>query len=159
MRVSHTDAMASYYLSRLLCFAAQLCVMYAAVDAPFLCQVHLTYNGGTNVTVSWATGQGTIAETLIGDHTRQADAPASIVWLGTAPDNYTTNTSSSVTTSYHQTYTFSNANPIFNYSSPLFHHVALQGEISCQSHPITESCCGCRRPVCLTKQTLVGCKV
>ena len=46
---------------------------------------------------------------------------------GTMSGMYTTNTTSNLTTYYNQVYNFSNANPILNYSSPLFHHVTLQG--------------------------------
>lgn len=49
-----------------------------------------------------------------------------MVWYGTSSGNYTTNTTSTLITSYTQTYNFSNANPILNYSSPLFHHVTIQ---------------------------------
>lgn len=49
-----------------------------------------------------------------------------MVWLGTTAGIYTTNTTSNTITSYTQTYNFINANPILNYSSPLFHHVVLQ---------------------------------
>ena len=49
-----------------------------------------------------------------------------MVSYGTSSGNYTVNTSSTIITSYTQTYNFSNANPILNYSSPLFHHVTIQ---------------------------------
>ena len=52
--------------------------------------------------------------------------PGNLVTYGTSSGNYTVNTTSTLLTAYSQVYNFSNANPILNYSSPLFHHVTLQ---------------------------------
>lgn len=90
--------------------------------------MHLTYNSGTSVTVSWATGAG-IIHPVAAAKTLPAAAPTSTVWFGTSPGNFTGSVSSHVTTSYQQIYNFTNANPNYNYSSPLFHHVTLQGLI------------------------------
>ena len=90
-------------------------------------QVHLTYTGSTNVTVSWATGEGIITAAPVTNYAAQEAGPGNLVMYGTTSGMYTTNTTSNLTTSYSQVYNFSNANPILNYSSPLFHHVTLQG--------------------------------
>lgn len=89
-------------------------------------QVHLTYNGGTNVTVSWATGQGIVTASPVPGYAADQAGPGNLVSYGTMPGMYTTNVTSTTITSYTQTYNFTNANPILNYSSPLFHHVVLQ---------------------------------
>ena len=89
-------------------------------------QVHITYTSGTNVTVSWATGEGIVTASPVSGYAAEEAGPGSTVWYGTSSGNYTTNTSSTIFTSYTQTYNFSNANPILNYSSPLFHHVTIQ---------------------------------
>lgn len=90
-------------------------------------QVHLTYKTSSSVIVSWSTGQGLIHSTADANSQHSAAAPSSTVWFGTSSGHYTAQASSDATTSYQQTYNFTNANPNFNYSSPLFHHVALQG--------------------------------
>ncbi len=79
------------------------------------------------MTVSWATGQGNVTASPAVVHASKQAEPTGTVWFGTSTGNYTTHVSSCLTTSYSQTYNFSNANPIFNYTSPLFHHVTLQG--------------------------------
>lgn len=56
----------------------------------------------------------------------EGEGPISAVWYGVTPGNYTDIASSSAVTHYTQIYSFSNANPNLNYSSPLFHHVVLQ---------------------------------
>lgn len=89
-------------------------------------QVHLTYTGSTNVTVSWATGEGIITAAPVANYAAEEAGPGNLVMYGTASGSYTTNTTSTLITSYTQVYNFSNANPILNYSSPLFHHVTLQ---------------------------------
>ncbi len=89
-------------------------------------QIHLTYTGPTNVTVSWATGEGIVTAAPVSNYSASEAGPTSTVWYGTSSGNYTTNTSSTIFTSYSQIYNFSNANPILNYSSPLFHHVTIQ---------------------------------
>lgn len=89
-------------------------------------QVHLTYTGPTNVTVSWATGEGIMTASPALNYAAEEAGPTSTVMYGTSSGNYTTNTSSTIFTSYNQVYNFSNANPILNYSSPLFHHVTIQ---------------------------------
>ena len=100
----------------------------AAVDFHSL-QVHVTYKTSSSVIVSWSTGQGLIHSTADANSQHSAAAPSSTVWFGTSSGHYTAQASSDATTSYQQTYNFTNANPNFNYSSPLFHHVALQGLI------------------------------
>jgi len=89
-------------------------------------QIHLTYTGATNVTVSWATGEGIVTASPVSAYAAEEAGPTSMVSYGTSSGNYTTNTTSTIITSYTQTYNFSNANPILNYSSPLFHHVTIQ---------------------------------
>ncbi len=97
----------------------------AATDVHSL-QVHLTYKTSSSVIVSWSTGQGHIHSTADANNQHAAAVPTSTVWFGTSPGHYTAEASSNTTTSYQQTYNFTNANPNFNYSSPLFHHVTLQ---------------------------------
>jgi len=103
------------------------CQQYAAaaIDVHSL-QVHLTYKTSSSVIVSWSTGQGLIHSTADTKNQHAAAVPTSTVWFGTSPGHYTTQASSNATTSYQQTYNFTNANPTFNYSSPIFHHVTLQ---------------------------------
>ena len=97
----------------------------AATDVHSL-QVHLTYKTSSSVIVSWSTGQGHIHSTADANNQHAAAVLTSTVWFGTSPGHYTAEASSNTTTSYQQTYNFTNANPNFNYSSPLFHHVTLQ---------------------------------
>lgn len=89
-------------------------------------QIHLTYTGPTNVTVSWATGEGIVTASPVSAYAAEEAGPTSMVSYGTSSGNYTHNTTSTLITSYTQTYNFSNANPVLNYSSPLFHHVTIQ---------------------------------
>lgn len=91
-----------------------------------MAQVHLTYTGPTNVTISWATGKGIVTASPAFTYAAEEAGPTSTVIYGISSGNYTTNTSSTIFTSYNQVYNFSNANPILNYSSPLFHHVTIQ---------------------------------
>lgn len=103
------------------------CQQYAAAAIDVLSlQVHLTYKTSSSVIVSWSTGQGLIHSTADTKNQHAAPVPTSTVWFGTSAGHYTAQASSNATTSYQQTYNFTNANPNFNYSSPLFHHVTLQ---------------------------------
>lgn len=100
---------------------------YAAAAIPDCSlQVHLTYKTSSSVIVSWSTGQGLMHSTADANNEHAAAIPTSTVWFGTSAGHYTAQASSNATTSYQQTYNFTNANPNFNYSSPLFHHVTLQ---------------------------------
>ena len=76
--------------------------------------------------MSWATGEGIVTAAPVANYSSEEAGPTSMVMYGTTSGNYTTNTSSTIFTSYSQVYNFSNANPILNYSSPLFHHVTIQ---------------------------------
>ena len=78
------------------------------------------------MTISWATGKGIVTASPALNYAAEEAGPTSTVMYGTSSGNYTTNTSSTIFTSYNQVYNFSNANPILNYSSPLFHHVTIQ---------------------------------
>ena len=112
------------------CTADRCFCMYANMLANntqlLMAQVHLTYTGATNVTISWATGEGIVTAAPALNHVAEEAGPTSTVMYGTSSGNYTTNTSSTIFTSYTQLYNFSNANPNLNYSSPLFHHVTIQ---------------------------------
>ena len=65
-------------------------------------QIHLTYNGGTNVTVSWATGQGIVTASPVPSYAADQAGPGNMVWYGTVSGNYTTNVTSTTITSYTQ---------------------------------------------------------
>ena len=58
---------------------------------------------------------------------QEESGPSSTVYWGTNSGNYTHNLTANAATItyYNQIYTFANANPNYNYSSPLFHHVVL----------------------------------
>ena len=93
-------------------------------------QIHLTYVSDTAVTVSWATGASNSTNgVLTGNVLSQATVPASTVMYGKTPGTYTVSVTApaSNNTNYTQIYSFANANPNLNYSSPIFHHVTLQG--------------------------------
>ena len=91
-------------------------------------QIHLTYVSDTEIVVSWATGEGNLTTSPVDpDHFTSQSGPSSTVSWGTQPGIYTNNlTADAATITYYtQIYTFANANPNYNYSSPLFHHVVL----------------------------------
>ena len=91
-------------------------------------QIHLTYVSDSSVIVSWATGaSNSTVGPLSGNVLSKASVPASNVMYGTTAETYTSTASANPfsNTFYTQIYNFSNANPAFNYSSPIFHHVTL----------------------------------
>ncbi|DBA96972.1 TPA: hypothetical protein ACH3X1_001296 [Trebouxia sp. C0004] len=91
-------------------------------------QIHLTYLSDTQTIVSWATGYGNTTRSPVDpNYFHEESGPSSTVYWGTNSGNYTHNltASASTITYYNQIYTFANANPNYNYSSPLFHHVVL----------------------------------
>lgn len=91
-------------------------------------QIHLTYLSDTQTIVSWATGYGnTTVSPVDPNYFHEESGPSSTVYWGTNSGNYTHNLTANAATItyYNQIYTFANANPNYNYSSPLFHHVVL----------------------------------
>ncbi|KAL3151075.1 hypothetical protein ABBQ38_012945 [Trebouxia sp. C0009 RCD-2024] len=91
-------------------------------------QIHLTYVSDTEIVVSWATGEGNLTMSPVDpDHFTKQSGPSSTVSWGTQPGVYTDNLTANAATItfYNQIYSFVNANPNYNYSSPLFHHVVL----------------------------------
>lgn len=65
-------------------------------------QVHLTYAGPTNITVSWATGQGIMTAAPAQHYASEEAGPGNTVWYGTVPGNYTNTATSNMTTTYSQ---------------------------------------------------------
>lgn len=93
-------------------------------------QVHLTYVTASSVTVSWATGYGNETMSAVDpNYFKEESGPSSTAYWGTTSGNYTHNLTANAATItyYNQIYTFANANPNYNYSSPLFHHVTMSG--------------------------------
>ena len=91
-------------------------------------QIHLTYLTDSDVIVSWATGSGNLVVSSIDpEFVSKQSGPSSTVSWGTEPGVYTNNLTADAATItfYSQIYTFANANPNNNYTSPLFHHVVL----------------------------------
>ena len=100
----------------------------AAVHIILMLQIHLTYLSDTKMIVSWATGYGnTTISPVDPNYFHEESGPSSTVKWGTTSGQYTNSlTADAFTiTYYNQIYTFANANPNYNYSSPLFHHVVL----------------------------------
>lgn len=71
-------------------------------DYSLVLQIHLTYNGGTNVTVSWATGEGIVTAAPVPSYAADEAGPGNMVWYGTTSGNYTTNVTSTTITHYTQ---------------------------------------------------------
>ncbi len=107
-----------------------MCRTYVYVHGTgILClQIHLTYLSDTQTIVSWATGYGnTTMSPVDPNYFKEESGPSSTVYWGTNSGNYIHNLTANAATItyYNQIYTFANANPNYNYSSPLFHHVVL----------------------------------
>ena len=111
--------------------------------------------------MSWATGYGNTTQSPVDpDYFTKESGPSSTVYWGTSPGNYTNTCTAddASNTHYNQIYTFTNANPNYNYSSPLFHHVMLSGlqPSTDYYYKVGDTTCGQSREFTFTSPPAVG---